>query len=167
MEKGESDLRKILQAYTTPLPLYTLMSYWHQMLQAVDYIHRNDVIHSDLKPENFLMVRGRLKLIDFGISSKMTVDATSIIRYSQVGTFNYISPEALMDTSTGNSPISKKHQPKIKVNLYNFYHQLTASEIAEYAFVLFLDFTKNRCLVTGLHIIFAIVSEDTIRSYKK
>lgn len=115
MEKGESDLRNILQTYNSSLPLYTLMTYLHQMLEAVGYIHRKDIIHSDLKPENFLMVRGRLKLIDFGISSKMAVDATSIIKHSQVGTFNYISPEALMDTSTGNSPISKKHQPKIKV----------------------------------------------------
>lgn len=117
MEKGESDLRKILQTYNSSLPLYTLMTYWHQMLEAVAYIHKKDIIHSDLKPENFLMVRGRLKLIDFGISSKMAVDATSIIKHSQVGTFNYISPEALMDTSTGNSPISKKHQPKIKVRI--------------------------------------------------
>lgn len=117
MEKGDSDLRKILQSYKTSLPLYTLMTYWHQMLQSVAYIHKNDVIHSDLKPENFLMVRGRLKLIDFGISSKMAVDATSIIKYSQVGTFNYISPETLMDTSTGNSPMAKKNQPKIKVIL--------------------------------------------------
>lgn len=115
MERGDSDLRKVLQNYKSSLPLYTLMNLWHQMLQAVNYIHKNDVIHSDLKPENFLMVNGRLKLIDFGISSKMAVDATSIIKYSQVGTFNYISPEALMDTSTENSPMARKNLPKIKV----------------------------------------------------
>lgn len=117
MEKGDTDLRKILQNYTTSLPLYTLMTYWHQMLEAVHFIHKNGVIHSDLKPENFLMVNGRLKLIDFGISSKMAVDSTSIIKYSQVGTFNYISPEALMDTSSGNSPMADKNKPKIKVLL--------------------------------------------------
>lgn len=119
MEKGDSDLRKVLQAYKTSLPLYTLMSFWHQMLQCVDYIHKNDVIHSDLKPENFLVVNDRLKLIDFGISSKMAVDATSIIKYSQVGTFNYISPEALLDTSNENSPMGKRNQPKVKVNALN------------------------------------------------
>lgn len=116
MEKGDSDLRNFLQTHKTAMPLYTLMNLWHQMLQSVNYIHRKDVIHSDLKPENFLLVNGRLKLIDFGISSKIAVDATSIIKYSQVGTFNYISPEALLDTSSGNSPFSKKNQPKIKVN---------------------------------------------------
>lgn len=116
MEKGDSDLRNVLQSHKTTIPLYTLMNFWHQMLLSVNYIHSKDVIHSDLKPENFLLVNGRLKLIDFGISSKVAVDETSIIKYSQVGTFNYISPEALMDTSSGNSPFSKGNHPKIKVS---------------------------------------------------
>lgn len=115
MEKGESDLHKILQGYRTHLPLYTLVKYWHQMLQAVNYIHANGVIHSDLKPANFLMINGRLKLIDFGIASNIAVDSTSIIKFSQAGTFNYISPEALIDTSTGDSP-STHHQPKIRLS---------------------------------------------------
>ena len=62
------------------------------------------------------MVNGRLKLIDFGIASNIAIDSTSIIKFSQAGTFNYISPEALIDTSTGNSP-SSKNKPKIKVCL--------------------------------------------------
>lgn len=50
MEKGDSDLHKILQTYTTHIPLYSLVNYWYQILQAVNYIHQNGVIHSDLKP---------------------------------------------------------------------------------------------------------------------
>jgi hypothetical protein len=115
MEKGESDLHKILQGYRTHLPLFTLVTYWHQMLQAVNYIHANGVIHSDLKPANFLMINGRLKLIDFGIASNIAIDSTSIIKFSQAGTFNYISPEALIDTSTGDSP-STHNQPKIRLS---------------------------------------------------
>jgi serine/threonine-protein kinase TTK/MPS1 len=91
------------------------MKYWHQMLQAVNYIHQNGVIHSDLKPANFLMIDGRLKLIDFGIASNIAIDSTSIIKFSQAGTFNYISPEALIDTSSGDSP-STHHQPKIRLS---------------------------------------------------
>jgi serine/threonine-protein kinase TTK/MPS1 len=115
MEKGESDLHKILQGYRTHIPLYTLVSFWYQMLQAVNYIHQNGVIHSDLKPANFLMIDGRLKLIDFGIASNIAIDSTSIIKFSQAGTFNYISPEALIDTSNGDSP-STHHQPKIRLS---------------------------------------------------
>lgn len=36
--------------------------------QAVDTIHRERIVHSDLKPANFLVVEGQLKLIDFGIA---------------------------------------------------------------------------------------------------
>ncbi len=46
MEKGDSDLHKILQSFQKDIPLYTLMNFWYQMLQSVDYIHKNGVIHS-------------------------------------------------------------------------------------------------------------------------
>ena len=113
MEKGDCDLHKILQSFKSDLPLYNLISFWYQMLQCVNYIHENGVIHSDLKPANFLMIDGRLKLIDFGIASNISFDSTSIIKFSQAGTFNYISPEALIDTS--NDAVGD-NQPKIKIS---------------------------------------------------
>uniref|UniRef100_A0A182IU96 Uncharacterized protein n=1 Tax=Anopheles atroparvus TaxID=41427 RepID=A0A182IU96_ANOAO len=114
MENGECDLHRILQGYSKDIPLYTLMSIWYQMVQCVHYIHENGVIHLDLKPANFLMIRGRLKLIDFGIASNISFDSTSIMKFSQAGTFNYISPEALIDTSSEMSPAGS--QPRIKMS---------------------------------------------------
>ncbi|XP_055549180.1 dual specificity protein kinase Ttk isoform X2 [Wyeomyia smithii] len=114
MEKGDSDLHKMLQSFQKDIPLYTLMQIWYQMVQCVHYIHEHGVIHLDLKPANFLMVKGRLKLIDFGIASNIAFDSTSIMKFSQAGTFNYISPEALIDTSTeGNTGNS---QPRIRMS---------------------------------------------------
>ena len=75
---------------------------WHQMLNAVHCIHEERIIHSDLKPANFLFVRGALKLIDFGIAKAIqSEDTTNIYRDSQIGTLNYMSPEAILDTGSG------------------------------------------------------------------
>ena len=53
-------------------------------LQAVHTIHEARIVHSDLKPANFLMVEGQLTLIDFGIAKAISSDTTSIARESQV-----------------------------------------------------------------------------------
>lgn len=110
MELGDSDLNRILKAYQSDIPLTRIISYWHQMLTAVQYIHSKGVIHSDLKPANFLLVNGRLKLIDFGIASNISMDATSVIKFSQTGTLNYISPEALIDVSPDGTPNKNKYK---------------------------------------------------------
>jgi serine/threonine protein kinase len=54
-------------------------------LQAVHTIHEERIVHSDLKPANFLIVEGQLKLIDFGIAKAIKADTTSIARENQVG----------------------------------------------------------------------------------
>lgn len=71
------------------------------MLHAVWTIHQNNIVHSDLKPANFVVVKGWLKLIDFGIAKKVSDDTTNIERCVQVGTINYMSPEALSDINEG------------------------------------------------------------------
>ena len=68
---------------------------WAQMLSAVDTIHCARIVHGDLKPANFVFVEGTLKLIDFGIAKALSADTTNIVRDSQVGTLNYMSPEAI------------------------------------------------------------------------
>ncbi|KAK1301375.1 Mitogen-activated protein kinase kinase kinase NPK1 [Acorus calamus] len=73
-----------------------LRFYWQQMLLAVNTIHEERIVHSDLKPANFMLVKGSLKLIDFGIAKAIMSDTTNIQRDSQVGTLNYMSPEAFM-----------------------------------------------------------------------
>ena len=54
------------------------------MLLAVQTVHEERIVHSDLKPANFLLVEGTLKLIDFGIASAIQNDATSVVRENQV-----------------------------------------------------------------------------------
>lgn len=66
---------------------YLRLFFWHlsqQILLAVNTIHEERIVHSDLKPANFLLVKGSLKLIDFGIAKAIMNDTTNIQRDSQV-----------------------------------------------------------------------------------
>lgn len=96
LEVGETDLSTFLKGCNSGVPPALVLHYWEEMLHAVNYIHENGVIHADLKPANFLLVSGRLKLIDFGIASSVSGDATSVVRAQAAGTYSYISPEALL-----------------------------------------------------------------------
>lgn len=70
------------------------------MLECVRAIHTQAVVHSDLKPANFVLVKGRLKLIDFGIANAIQTDVTTNVhRETMAGTINYMSPESLMDST--------------------------------------------------------------------
>ncbi|KDP32759.1 hypothetical protein JCGZ_12051 [Jatropha curcas] len=89
-----------------------LRFYWQQILQAVNTIHEERIVHSDLKPANFLLVKGSLKLIDFGIAKAIMSDTTNIQRDSQVGTLSYMSPEAfLCNESDANGNTIKCGRP--------------------------------------------------------
>jgi serine/threonine-protein kinase TTK/MPS1 len=105
MEPGEVDLNHVLQQQSSTsrsLNMNFVRLTWQQMLSAVHCIHEERIVHADLKPANFLFVRGALKLIDFGIAKAMqSDDTTNIYRDSQIGTVNYMSPESLLDSGTG------------------------------------------------------------------
>ncbi|KAG8950210.1 Dual-specificity kinase, spindle pole body (SPB) duplication and spindle checkpoint function [Tulasnella sp. 424] len=99
MECGEVDLAKLLtEKQGEPVDFPWVTSYWHQMLHAVQVIHEEKIVHSDLKPANFVLVKGSLKLIDFGIAKAIPNDTTNIQREQQIGTVNYMSPEAIQGT---------------------------------------------------------------------
>lgn len=80
-------------------------------------IHEARIVHSDLKPPNFLVVEGTLKLIDFGIAKAIQSDTTSIARETQVGTINYMSPEAVLGgrtTFNGGAPMKVRTKMLIR-----------------------------------------------------
>ncbi|KAK8155510.1 kinase-like domain-containing protein [Phyllosticta citribraziliensis] len=111
MDIGESDLARILRMKIDPedarLDLSFTRYYWKEMLECVASVHEHDIVHSDLKPANFLLIQGRLKLIDFGIANAIDIEHTvNVHRDSHVGTPNYMSPESLQDANA-----SSRHGP--------------------------------------------------------
>ena len=103
MELGETDLNKILNQHLNPedavCDMTTTRYYWKEMLECVSTVHALNIVHSDLKPANFLLLQGRLKLIDFGISNAIADDTVNVHREQHIGTPNYMSPEALIDSN--------------------------------------------------------------------
>ncbi|KAI1467474.1 kinase-like protein [Daldinia caldariorum] len=108
MEMGELDLNTLLRLRLSPEnakfdPVF-VRYYWQEMLECLAAVHAHDIVHSDLKPANFVVVQGRLKLIDFGIANAIQTDETvNVHRETQIGTPNYMSPESLLDSNTTDS----------------------------------------------------------------
>ena len=66
-----------------------------QMLNALDYSHRQGVIHRDIKPANvFVLADGSVKVADFGIAH---IESSNLTQVGTVlGTPSYMSPEQIM-----------------------------------------------------------------------
>ncbi|KAI1107644.1 kinase-like protein [Jackrogersella minutella] len=104
MEMGELDLNTLLRlrlsAENAKFDPVFVRYYWQEMLECLAAVHTHDIVHSDLKPANFVVVQGRLKLIDFGIANAIQTDETvNVHRETQIGTPNYMSPESLIDSN--------------------------------------------------------------------
>ncbi|KAI5919492.1 kinase-like domain-containing protein [Camillea tinctor] len=116
MEMGELDLNTLLRLRYSPEsakfdPVF-VRYYWQEMLECLSAVHACDIVHSDLKPANFVLVQGRLKLIDFGIANAIQTDQTvNVHRETQIGTPNYMSPESLIDSNA-----SDPHSRRISTN---------------------------------------------------
>ena len=103
MEMGESDLNRVLthrlNSEDASFDITSTRYFWKEMLECVASVHELNIVHSDLKPANFLLLQGRLKLIDFGISNAIADDTVNVHREQHIGTPNYMSPEALIDSN--------------------------------------------------------------------
>ena len=58
-------------------------------------IHRN-IIHMDIKPPNFILTKGQLKVIDLGCAEQIPQNQDFILSNSSKGTEGYMAPECFV-----------------------------------------------------------------------
>ncbi len=73
-------------------PLAVQVELLIQTLQALAYLHRRNILHHDLKPENVLVSKGRVRVLDFGLS----MPHEHIRDHDYSGTLLYLPPEIFL-----------------------------------------------------------------------
>ena len=91
--EGET-LRDVLRR-EGPLPIRRAMSLAADICGALDFSHRNGIVHRDVKPGNVMITpQGTVKVMDFGIARAVSDSAATMTSTAAViGTAQYLSPE--------------------------------------------------------------------------
>ncbi|XP_037611310.1 myosin light chain kinase, smooth muscle-like isoform X1 [Sebastes umbrosus] len=79
----------------------TSARYMQQILEGMQYVHKQNIVHLDLKPENIVCVDTtgtRIKIIDFGLASELEEGKPLMVMH---GTPEFVAPEVISFDSVG------------------------------------------------------------------
>ena len=115
-------LRNLLKKYYLS---ETILNYFlFQLLESLQYIHKNKIVHMDIKPGNIL-INSNLdaKIADFSISCLLSnLQQNDIVKFPRVGTGRFMSPEILSQAFIKIKDCDKIDLYSLGVTLYYLFY---------------------------------------------
>ena len=85
---------KFLLRKTGRMPEEWVKFYAAEMIVALEYCHKQGIVHRDIKPDNLLLdEKGHVHLTDFNVATYLPQDGSLLTSFS--GTVSYMAPEVL------------------------------------------------------------------------
>ena len=97
MELCDESLTHFLERSQQPLAFHIEVNLCHDIAQALAYIHSKEIIHRDLSSNNVLLIAGKAKITDFGMSKLLDANQHMTPLTVCPGTTAYMPPEALSE----------------------------------------------------------------------
>ncbi|XP_047192698.1 cyclin-dependent kinase-like 5 isoform X7 [Scophthalmus maximus] len=102
-EYVEKNMLELLEELPNGVPTEKARNYIFQLIKAIHWCHKHDIVHRDIKPENLLISSDDiLKLCDFGFARNLS-EGTDANYTEYVATRWYRSPELLLGAPYGKA----------------------------------------------------------------
>ena len=75
------------------IPLPELLRYMSEAAEGIDHLHRQHVVHRDIKPDNLLLIKGHVKVADFGLARLLDETGLTVVATQVAGSPMYMAPE--------------------------------------------------------------------------
>lgn len=139
---SRGDLYEAIQNGDGPTTSQDIKDVFHQVLNALEYCHSNNVFHRDLKPENILIADDwSIKLCDWGLATTSR-NITNKNEFD-IGSERYMAPE-LFDQNIEYYDASKIDLWSIGIILLTLVFHKNPFQVANYSDKRFIQFSSNR-----------------------
>jgi len=118
--------------------LHKISNIFLQMYDGLCFCHDNSVIHLDIKPDNFVIAGGVIKLVDFGLSEYDWDESGAPKKLTERGSAPYMPPETFVGGGFGEKTdfwalgvtlyhLVTLNKPFNGTNLVQLYHDIEAN----------------------------------------